>query len=54
MALAYTPFWCNDGDEGALKRSFWRKLKRTAARIPFAEELLAAYYCAFDKDTPLG
>ncbi len=24
-----------------------------AARIPFADELLAAYYCAFDKDTPL-
>jgi uncharacterized membrane protein YkvA (DUF1232 family) len=25
-----------------------------AARIPFAEELLAAYYCAFDRDTPLS
>jgi uncharacterized membrane protein YkvA (DUF1232 family) len=23
-----------------------------AARLPFAEDLLAAYYCAFDKDTP--
>ena len=27
--------------------------KRVAAHIPFAEELLAAYYCAFDRDTPL-
>ena len=31
---------------------FWRKLKRFAARLPFAEDLLAAYYCAFDRDTP--
>jgi uncharacterized membrane protein YkvA (DUF1232 family) len=23
-----------------------------AARLPFAEDLLAAYYCAFDKETP--
>ena len=24
-----------------------------AASIPFTEDLLAAYYCAFDRDTPL-
>jgi uncharacterized membrane protein YkvA (DUF1232 family) len=24
-----------------------------AASIPFAEDLLAAYYCAFDRSTPL-
>jgi uncharacterized membrane protein YkvA (DUF1232 family) len=52
MAFAHAAFWRRD-DEGALKRNFWRKLKRVTARIPFAEELLAAYYCAFDKDTPL-
>ncbi len=23
-----------------------------AAKLPFAEDLLAAYYCAFDKETP--
>ena len=23
-----------------------------AARLPFAEDLLAAYYCAFDRETP--
>jgi uncharacterized membrane protein YkvA (DUF1232 family) len=33
-------------------RSFWRKLKRVAARIPFAEDLVAAWYCALDRDTP--
>jgi uncharacterized membrane protein YkvA (DUF1232 family) len=39
-------------DEEIVRRGFWRKLKRFAARVPFAEDLLAAYYCAFDRDTP--
>ena len=40
-------------DEETVRRAFWKKLKRFAARLPFAEDLLAAYYCAFDRDTPL-
>ena len=40
-------------DEDTVRRSFWRKLRRLAAQLPFAEDLLAAYYCAFDRDTPL-
>ncbi len=39
-------------DPESVRRRFWRKLKRVAARLPFAEDLLAAYYCAFDKETP--
>ena len=39
-------------DRESVRRRFWRKLKRVAARLPFAEELLAAYYCAFDRQTP--
>jgi uncharacterized membrane protein YkvA (DUF1232 family) len=35
-----------------LRESFWKKLKRVAAQLPFAEDLLAAYYCAFDRQTP--
>ena len=35
-----------------MRRRFWIKLKRVAAKLPFAEDLLAAYYCAFDKQTP--
>jgi uncharacterized membrane protein YkvA (DUF1232 family) len=31
---------------------FWRKVRRVAARIPFAEDLLAAYFCAVDRQTP--
>lgn len=41
------------GGDRALRRDFWRKLRRVAARIPFAEELIAAYYCAFDRATPV-
>ena len=35
-----------------LRESFWKKLKRVASKLPFAEDLLAAYYCAFDRETP--
>src|SRR5918994_2627440 len=39
-------------DRESVRRRFWIKLKQVAAKLPFAEELLAAYYCAFDKKTP--
>ena len=39
-------------DRESLRRRFWVKFKKVLARLPFAEELLAAYYCAFDKETP--
>ena len=32
--------------------SFWRKFRRASGRIPFAEDLVAAYYCAIDPATP--
>lgn len=40
-------------DEETVRRGFWPKARRFAARLPFAEDLLAAYYCAFDRNTPL-
>ncbi len=40
-------------DEATVRRGFWRKLGQLAARVPFAEDLLTAYYCAFDRQTPL-
>ena len=40
-------------DEATVRRGFWRKLKRVAAGLPFAKDLLSAYYCAFDYDTPV-
>jgi uncharacterized membrane protein YkvA (DUF1232 family) len=39
-------------DREGVRRRFWIKLKRVVAGLPFAEDLLAAYYCAFDKQTP--
>ncbi len=39
-------------DPPSLRRAFWRKLKRIAVKLPFAEDLLASYYCAFDRQTP--
>ena len=39
-------------DRESVRRRFWLKLKRVVARLPFAEDLLAAYYCAFDSQTP--
>jgi uncharacterized membrane protein YkvA (DUF1232 family) len=39
-------------DRESVRRRFWRKLKRGASHLPFAEDLLAAYYCAFDRQTP--
>ena len=41
------------GNEARVKREFFPKLKRVMASIPYADELVAAYYCAFDKATPL-
>jgi uncharacterized membrane protein YkvA (DUF1232 family) len=40
-------------DEETVRRGFWSKVRRVGARLPFAEDLLAAYYCAFDRETPL-
>jgi uncharacterized membrane protein YkvA (DUF1232 family) len=39
-------------DRESVRKRFWIKLKQVAARLPFTEDLLAAYYCAFDKETP--
>ncbi len=53
MTFARAAFWRTEQDERTLRRSFWPKVKRVAAKIPFAEDLLAAYFCAFDRATPL-
>jgi uncharacterized membrane protein YkvA (DUF1232 family) len=39
-------------DRESVRKRFWGKFKRVVVRLPFAEDLLAAYYCAFDKQTP--
>jgi uncharacterized membrane protein YkvA (DUF1232 family) len=39
-------------DEETVQRGFWEKIKRVGRRLPFAEDLLAAYFCALDEATP--
>ena len=39
--------------QARLRRDFWPKLKRNLARVPFAEDLVAAYFCALDPATPV-
>jgi uncharacterized membrane protein YkvA (DUF1232 family) len=57
MSFQRAAAWGSDDrahrDEERVRRDFWDKAKRVAARLPFAESLLAAYYCALDHDTPV-
>ncbi len=39
--------------ESKVREEFWAKLKRVAGRVPFVEDLVAAYYCAMDPATPI-
>src|SRR6476661_1953537 len=39
--------------ERTVRRDFWTALKQFAGRLPFVEDLLAAYYCALDPATPM-
>ena len=39
--------------ERTVIRDFWTALKQFAGRLPFVEDLVAAYYCATDPATPM-
>ena len=41
-----------DRNEDTVRRGFWSKLKRNLARVPLADQVVAAYYAAFDPATP--
>lgn len=61
MTFGRTAGWQQDArtadtarrDESIVRDGFWKKLRRFAARLPFAEDMLTAYYCAFDSQTPM-
>jgi uncharacterized membrane protein YkvA (DUF1232 family) len=38
--------------EKRVRAEFWSKLKRYGRAVPFAEDAVAAYYCATDNRTP--
>lgn len=39
-------------DEQVVKTGFWRKVRSTLGKVPFTEDVVAAYYCATDRHTP--
>jgi uncharacterized membrane protein YkvA (DUF1232 family) len=39
-------------NEDTVRAGFWPKLKRVLSQVPFAEDAVAAWFCAFDPQTP--
>jgi uncharacterized membrane protein YkvA (DUF1232 family) len=39
-------------NEQLVARGFWPKIRKVAARVPFAAEALAAWYAVQDRETP--
>ena len=35
-----------------VRRGFWPKLRKVVRHIPFAEDAVALYFCALDRETP--
>lgn len=40
------------GDEKIVLSGFWPKIRRVASHVPFAQDAVAAFYCATDPQTP--
>jgi len=38
--------------ESRVRERFWRTVKQAARQVPFMEDVVAAYFCAFDLETP--
>jgi uncharacterized membrane protein YkvA (DUF1232 family) len=41
-------------NEQKVMRGFWPKMRKVAARVPFASDALAVWYCARDDQTPVA
>lgn len=39
--------------EADVKAKFWQVARRAARQVPFMDEVVAGYFCAMDKGTPL-
>lgn len=39
-------------NEQRVARGFWPKIRKVAAKVPFATEALSVWYCARDEETP--
>ncbi|WP_457940063.1 YkvA family protein [Mesorhizobium sp. 10J20-29] len=38
--------------EADLRQKFWRTARKAGRQVPFMDEVVAAYYCALDGNTP--
>ena len=41
-------------NEQRVDEGFWPKIRRVAAKVPFARQALAVWFCAKDDETPLA
>lgn len=41
-----------DGHRARVRSRFWRTVRKAIVSIPFIDEVVAAYYCALDPETP--
>lgn len=41
-------------NEARVDKGFWPKIRKVAAKLPFATEVLSVWYCAKDEATPLA
>lgn len=41
-----------EGHEARVRSRFWKTVRKAIASIPFIDEVVAAYYCALDPETP--
>jgi uncharacterized membrane protein YkvA (DUF1232 family) len=41
-----------DRQEAKVRSRFWPTFKKAARQIPFSRDLVAAFYCATDRETP--
>ncbi len=42
-----------DRQERRIRARFWPTLRRAVRQVPFTRDLIAAYYCAIDRRTPV-
>ncbi len=42
-----------EANERIVRESFWHKLRKRLGQVPFAQDLLAAYYCTLDPHVPV-
>jgi uncharacterized membrane protein YkvA (DUF1232 family) len=51
-ARSRTSSTAEDLGESDVREKFWRTARKAARRVPFMDEVVAAYYCALDRNTP--